>query len=50
MDWFYREVVVIENEVRYFIDDLFKILRFVEGVFDMFLNFRYIRFREVINL
>ncbi|XP_064619187.1 dynein axonemal heavy chain 10-like isoform X2 [Lineus longissimus] len=49
MEWFYREVESIENEAKMFIDESFKSLRSAEGAFDMLLNFKHIRSREVIN-
>jgi dynein heavy chain len=49
IETFYREVESIENEAKMFIDESFKSLRSAEGAFDMLLNFKHIRSREVIN-
>ena len=49
MDSFNAEVRRIENEAKNFIDESFKKLRSAEGAFEMLLNFKHIKSREVIN-
>lgn len=49
MEGFYREVKMIEDEAKNFIDESFKTLRSAEGAFDMLLKFKHIRSREAIN-
>lgn len=49
MNSFYLEVKQIENEAKAFIDESFQSLRSAEGAFEMLLNFKHIRSREVIN-
>lgn len=49
MESFYREVKMIEDEAKNFIDESFKTLRSAEGAFDMLLKFKHIRSREAIN-
>ena len=49
MNAFDREVKLIENQAKLFIDDSFKTLRSAEGAFNMLQNFKNIRSREAIK-
>ncbi|XP_030358369.1 dynein heavy chain 10, axonemal isoform X4 [Strigops habroptila] len=49
MEDFREEVLVIEEETKYFIDESFKTLRSAEAAFDILLNLKHIRSREAIS-
>ena len=49
MGRFQREVKLIEEEAKSFIDESFQNLRSAEGAFDMLQNFKHIRSRDAIN-
>ncbi|XP_071619148.1 dynein axonemal heavy chain 10 isoform X2 [Heliangelus exortis] len=49
MEEFKKEVTVVEEETKNFIDESFKTLRSAEAAFDLLLNFQHIRSRETIN-
>lgn len=49
MDSFNREVELIENEAKAFINNSFRTLRSAEGAFEMLMKFQHIRSRKAIN-
>uniref|UniRef100_A0A8B9GGE7 Dynein heavy chain tail domain-containing protein n=1 Tax=Amazona collaria TaxID=241587 RepID=A0A8B9GGE7_9PSIT len=49
MEDFREEVIVTEEETKYFIDESFKTLRSAEAAFDILLNLKHIRSREAIS-
>ena len=49
MSRFEREVEIIENEAKAFINNSFRTLRSAEGAFEMLMKFQHIRSREAIN-
>ncbi|XP_049762425.1 dynein axonemal heavy chain 10-like [Schistocerca cancellata] len=49
MTSFYKEVELLENEAKYFIDECFKILRSSDDALDMLLKFKHIETREAIQ-
>lgn len=50
MDWFNKELVILEAEAKYFIDESFKTLRSSEEALTILLKFKNIKTRDSIKL
>ncbi|CAG2063989.1 unnamed protein product [Timema podura] len=46
---FYKQVELLENDAKYFIDDSFKVLRSSEEALEMLLKFKHIETRQAIQ-